>query len=129
MAFKQKGFPAHSGTSIAKQKLRADGTSIFSPKKSEENKAKVKVLKPGDKGYVAPPGISKDDKTVYKQYSKEEKAQHKKDAIALHASDTKAQGGRKNRDYEDAVEYAKNDYDTDKPTPSQIKAALAKMKL
>ena len=120
-----KGFGGF-GNSPAKQKLRADGSSIFSPKKSDDKKKDV--LKPGDKGYKAPAGISKDDKTVYKQYTDAEKAQHVKDNIALNKADEKSQGGKKSRDYEDAYENAQNDYDTSNPTKAQIAAALAKLK-
>ena len=91
-------------------------------------KSPMKQLKPGDKGYEAPAGISKDDKTVYKQYTDAEKAQHVKDNIALDEADKKAQGGEKARDYEDAYENAQNDYDTDNPTKEQIAKSLAKLK-
>jgi len=115
----------HGTKSTFKQKLDKDGESIFSSKKS--NDEKKDVLKPGDKGYVAPAGISKDDKTIYKQFTKEEKAQHIKDNIALDKADEKSQGGKKSRDYEDAYENAQNDYDTDNPTEAQIAAALAEI--
>tara|TARA_R110002167_G_scaffold72556_1_gene203917 strand:- start:910 stop:1302 length:393 start_codon:yes stop_codon:yes gene_type:complete len=126
MAFKMKGFPMQGTKSTFKQKLDEDGNSIFSPKESDDKKKDV--LKPGDKGYVAPAGISKDDKTIYKQYTAAEKAQHVKDNIALDKADEKSQGGKKSRDYEDAYENAQNDHDTSNPTKAQIAAALAKIK-
>lgn len=125
MAYKMKGFSGFK-SSPAKQKLKADGSSVFSPKKSDDKKKDA--LKPGDKGYKAPAGISKDDKTVYKQYTATEKAQHIKDNIALDKADEKSQGGKKSRDYEDAYENAQNDYDTANPSKEQIAKSLAKLK-
>ena len=120
-----KGFGGF-GNSPAKQKLRADGSSIFSPKKSDDKKKDV--LKPGDKGYKAPAGISKDDKTVYKQYTDAEKAQHVKDNIALDEADKNPQRVELDDDFESAYENAQNDYDTDNPTKEQIAKSLAKLK-
>ena len=104
MAFKMKGFSGFYG------------------------KSPIKQLKPGDKGYKAPAGISKDDKTVYKQYTDAEKAQHIKDNIALDEADKNPQRVELDDDFESAYENAQNDYDTDNPTKEQIAKSLAKLK-